>query len=336
MTSSAGSWAVSWERVSTVRNDPARGRALTPENVWVLVCTYRRNDLLAQLLTSLDAARMPPDAVRPRPQLIVVDNAPGPEAQHVVASLYPEAVYLHQSRPGIATARNTSLDALPADAEAVIFLDDDEQVTPEWFTHLLSTGERSAADAVGGPVLPVFDDGEPAWVHTYGYVRRTDFPSGPHQRRLATNNTLVRADWFQSQDSGGRGYRFDETFNFIGGSDSDLVERMMHAGAQYWWCAEAAVTEHVPAERATKEWLRRRALRGGQVRAAKRQLRNSASGPAVAAEGLARAGYGAERRFSSRLRGRPVTYTDDYYLCEGLGMLQALMGRGAAEYARTN
>ncbi|WP_157984023.1 glycosyltransferase family 2 protein [Nesterenkonia muleiensis] len=307
------------------------------ENIWVLVCTYQRNQLLASLLESLRGLQLPEDSPVEHPQLIVVDNAPELTADRLVASAYPQARYLHQPRPGIAAARNASLEAVPDSAEAVIFLDDDERVTSGWFTALLEAATASGADAVSGPVIPVFAAGEPEWTSSYGYVRRTDFPTGPHPRRLATNNTLVRAEWFRSPKQGGHGFRFDETFNFIGGSDSDLFERMMAAGARYWWCATAVVTEHVPAERATKEWLRRRALRGGQVRAAKRRLRASGSVRAagrVAAEGLARAGYGALRRFGSRARRRPITYTDDYYLCEGLGMLATLMGPGRAEYAR--
>lgn len=306
-----------------------------PETTWILVCTYRRNDLLAQLLSSLRTVQMPTGSTIDQPQLIVVDNAPEKAAEQVVRSLYPEAMYLHEPQPGIATARNASLDNVPADAAAVVFLDDDERVTAEWFTSLLGAAAESAADAVTGPVIPIFAGGEPDWVSTYGYVRRTDFPSGPHVRRLATNNTLVLASWFRSVSEGGQGYRFDATFNFIGGSDSDLFGRMMRDGASYWWCADAVVTEHVPAERATKEWLRRRALRGGQVRAAKIRILRSASAPAATAfEGAARFGYGAVRRFSRRARGRHITYTDDYYLCEGLGMLRSLIGRGHAEYAR--
>lgn len=307
---------------------------LSAQNTWVLICTYDRNDLLADLLASLRAAQMPAGSAVPRPQVVVVDNSEQAAAEALVRQQYPEAVYVHEPAPGIATARNTSLRAVPDSAAAVIFIDDDEQVDPHWFTALLDCANASGADAVSGPVLPIFASGEPAWLRSYGFVRRTDFPTGPHQRRLATNNTLVRADWF-----GARGYRFDEGFNFTGGSDSDLFERMLDAGAQFWWCAEAVVTEEVPAARTSREWLRRRALRGGQVRAMKRRRRAQAGHPAVtaqiAAEGLVRAGYGSLRRVGKRLGRRPVTYTDDYYLCEGLGMLLSLTGRSRREYARS-
>lgn len=312
---------------------PSARTRLTPSNTWVLVCTYNRNDLLAGLLESLRTVRMPADSALSAPHLVVVDNAERPRAERLVADHYPEALYIHQPRPGIATARNTSLQAVPKDAEAVIFIDDDEEVPADWLTALLDCANSSGADAVAGPVIPVFTEGEPSWLHSYGYVRRTDFPTGPHQRRLATNNTLVRASWFSEQ-----GFRFDERFNFTGGSDSDLFERMLGAGAHHWWCAEAAVTEKVPAARASQEWLRRRALRGGKVRAMKLRRRPQSDAAAVAvriaAEGAARAAYGSLRRAGKRLRGRPVSYTDDYYLCEGAGMLLSLTGRGRDEYGR--
>lgn len=309
-------------------------RLLSAENTWVLICTYNRNELLGELLDSLARVNIHDAAGLPHVQTVVVDNAEQPRAADLVRHKLPEAIYVHQPRPGIATARNTSLQAVPAGAEAVIFVDDDEQLSEHWLTHMLGCANRSGADAVSGPVLPIFESGQPEWVASYGYVRRTDFPTGPHQRRLATNNTLVRAEWFFQ-----RGFSFDERFNFTGGSDSDLFERMLAAGAQYWWCAEATVTEKVPQDRASRAWLRRRALRGGRVRAMKRRRRPAAGAAAlnarIAAEGVARAGYGSLRRTAKRLSGRPITYTDDYYLCEGLGMLLSLTGRGRDEYARS-
>ncbi|WP_147107432.1 glycosyltransferase family 2 protein [Nesterenkonia populi] len=308
-------------------------RSLTPETVWVLVCTYRRPELLAALLESLEA-----EGVQ---RLILVDNAPQPEAESLMAEHFSGGLYVHQPEPGLVKARNTSLEAVPSDAEAVVFLDDDEQVLPGWFDALLGCAEESGADAVAGPVLPVFEDGEPAWTASYGYVRRTDRPTGPGPKRLATNNTLVRAEWFAPAASAGRGFRFDETFNLTGGEDSDLFDRLREAGAVFWWCAEAAAAEYVPAGRATQEWLRARALRGGHVRALKQRRRAGSRASAqlvvrvrIGAEGLGRAMYGALRRAEARARRRPISYTDDYYLCEGLGMVASLIGRGRAEYAR--
>lgn len=311
---------------------------LTADNTWVLVCTYDRNSQLTGLLASLRSVLISPPSTVQVPHLIVVDNAPHRQAESTVREHYPEATYLHQPQPGLVAARNASLDAIPPEAEAVIFLDDDEQVTSDWLLALLNVANSSDADAVGGPVAPVFIDGEPEWVASYGYVRRTDFPTGPHQRRLATNNTLVRSHWFREN-----GMRFDEAFNSTGGEDSDLFERMLGQGAEFWWAADALVTEDVPAERADQEWLRARALRGGAVRAMKRRRRRSEDpcGTAqalaqIAAEGLARAGYGALRRSMRRLRQQPVTYTDDYYLCEGVGMLASLAGQRHEEYARSD
>lgn len=305
---------------------------ITAEGTWVLITTYRRPELLRKLLESLSRVHMPSNSELTAPRIIVVDNAPEPEVLDFVAEIWPTAVRVHQSEPGVVAARNASLEAVPESAEAVIFIDDDEEVTPGWLLHLLDAINSSGADAVSGPVQPVFVEGAPAWLSDYGYVRRTDRESGPGPMRLATNNTLVRAEWFIDE-----GMRFNPAFNFTGGEDSDLFDRLRERGGVFWWSAEAVVTEEVPAERATKYWLRSRALRGGTVRALKHRQRYGSGATVsarIAVEGSGRAAYGALRRASARLRRRPVTYTDDYYLCEGVGMLKSLIGSDHEEYAR--
>ncbi|WP_022872258.1 glycosyltransferase family 2 protein [Nesterenkonia alba] len=308
---------------------------LDPSAVWVLVCTYQRPELLVELLRSLRKVKLPLNTAGGTelqvPRLVVVDNAPAPQVHTTVEAEYPEAVYLHEPRPGLVHARNTSLDAVPETAEAVIFLDDDERVTTDWFTALLQAHATSGADIITGPVQPRFADGEPPWLSTYGYVRSTDHPEGPYPRRPATNNTLVTAHWFTQEKM-----RFHPAFNLTGGEDSELFDRLMAAGAQVWWSQAARVSEYVPPERATVDWLRRRARRGGTVRVLKHSLRRR---PLTArlrstAEGAVRIGYGTARILGRRLRGQAVTYTDEYYFYEGLGMLQAVTGRGNEEYAR--
>lgn len=294
------------------------------EHTWICVCTYRRNDLLAELLGSVRASGDEKSA----PRLIIVDNSPERGAEQTVRDAYPEARYVHEPEPGIAQARNAALDAVPEDAHAVVFVDDDERVHPDWLDALLRCARSSGADTVSGPVKSVFPHDAPAWIEQTGFIRRTDFPTGPWSYRPATNNVLVRAEWFLE-----RGFRFDTAFNFTGGEDSDLFERMQAAGAVSWWCAEAEVEEDVPAERLTEEWMRQRGVRAGHVRALKLARRDRGR-VRIAAEGAGRLAYGAAKVGARRARRRPVRYTDSAYLREGVGMLQAARGSRYEEYRR--
>ncbi|MDS2171575.1 glycosyltransferase [Nesterenkonia sp. CL21] len=307
--------------------DPRARSARGPidwDRLWICVCTYRRNDLLAELLTSLQAQRAPQ-----RPHLLVVDNDPDGGSEETVRRLWPGARWVHQPRPGIAAARNAALDALPDDADAVVFLDDDERAHPDWLAALVRTADRSGADTVSGPVRSVMPAGAPAEAAGEGFIRRIDFPTGPWRYRPATNNVLVRADWFTGEPA----FRFDEDFNFSGGEDSELFGRLQAAGATSWWCAEAVVEEDVPAERATREWMRARGVRAGHVRA-KKAVKAGNSAARITGEAVARIGLGAGRVALRRLRGQSVTYQDSLWLREGVGMVQAVTGRAREEYAR--
>lgn len=320
---------------------------ITADNAYICVCTYRRPGPLGQLLSSLRAQELGSSGEsgavqesgahreRELPRLIVVDNSPEGDAEAQVRAQYPGAQYLHEPRPGIAAARNAAVEAVPSDAEAVLFLDDDERAAPDWLRTLIDCANSSGADTVSGPVITHFGEDPPAWLQASGFIRRIDFPTGPWNHRAATNNVLVRAHWFTSA-----GYRFDEAFSFIGGEDSDLFGRMQAAGAQAWWCAEAQVEEDLPAERLSPAWMRQRGIRAGHVRATKliRRAEQDRATPAlrlrIGAEGLVRIGYGAARTTARRLRRQPVRYVDSVYHREGLGMLQAAAGRRYEEYGR--
>ncbi|GAB3188658.1 glycosyltransferase [Nesterenkonia suensis] len=307
--------------------DPRAGAVRPPvdwERLWICVCTYRRNDLLADLLKSLRAQRVPR-----RPGLLVVDNDPDGGSETTVRRLWPEARWVHQPQPGIATARNTALEALPQDASAVVFIDDDERAHPDWLAALVRTADASGADTVSGPVRSLMPPGTPAGLADEGFIRRIDFPTGPWAMRPATNNVLVRADWFTAEPA----FRFDEDFNFSGGEDSELFGRMQSVGAVSWWCAEAEVVEEVPADRATVQWMRARGVRAGHVRA-KKAAKGGHGSVRIAGEAMARLSLGAGRVALRRLQRRRVSYQDSLWWREGVGMLQAVTGRSRDEYAR--
>ncbi|MDG5711871.1 hypothetical protein N0Z45_19695, partial [Acinetobacter baumannii] len=63
------------------------------------------------------------------------------------------------------------------------------------------------------------------------------------------------------------GLRFDERFGLSGGEDSLFTRALTGAGQRIVWCAEASVLEDVPADRATRSWVCRRALSSGNTAA---------------------------------------------------------------------
>lgn len=91
----------------------------------VIVCTYRRVDVLPALLGDV-VGQLPADGV-----VWVVDQSPGPEAEavaRIVGGLNDSRVRLHHQHPGLPQARNAGLAR--CDSEVVWFLDDDCRLHP--------------------------------------------------------------------------------------------------------------------------------------------------------------------------------------------------------------
>lgn len=294
-------------------------------NVYLCIATYDRNVLLEQLLSSVlrDFARDPA-------RLIVVDNSPTGVSRALVAAVAPCALYLHEPRPGIAEARNAALEHLPATADAVVFVDDDEIVTAGWLEALVRHANETGADVVTGPVLSRLPADAPRWIVRGRFLQRESHVTGPYPFLPATNNTLVRAQWFVGE----RGARFDESFSLTGGSDTELFDRLRKRGAKIQWCNEALVEEDIPRARLTARWVWKRGVRSGNV-LARIQLKERSKGR-VLAEGVARLIYGVARVLWRSVRFQPLQYADTIYVMRGFGFFGAVLGRLHVEYARVD
>jgi len=308
-------------------SDPA------PLRVTIAMLTYRRpDDLLAVLPMVLDQAAGVPDDV----ELLVVDNDPAGGAAATVAPFGARVRYEHEPTPGIAAGRNRALDAA-ADADLVIFIDDDERPTPGWLGSLLDVYRDSRPAAVVGPVVSEMAVPLEPWVEAGRFFDRRRLPTGSPIDVAATNNLLL--DLHVVRDLG---LRFDAAFGLSGGSDTLFTRRLASSGARMLWCDEAIVTDVVPADRTTREWVLHRARRSG----------NSASRCAVALAG------GAPQRLVVRTRAvaagsvRVVTGTARSVLgrvtrsdvhdakgrrtaARGRGMISGALGSVVFDYARS-
>jgi hypothetical protein len=299
----------------------------------VATLTYRRpGDLDAALPALVAQVEALPGA-----ELLVVDNDTVPSAAEVVGRWSAEhpVRYVHEPRPGIAAARNRALDSTPDDA-LLVFIDDDERPSERWLATLVAAHERYGATGVVGPVVSAFEGTLDPWIVAGGWFTRLRHATGTRVRVVATNNLLLDLAAVRSL-----GVRFDEDFGLTGGSDTVFSLAVARRGGSFVWCDEAPVTDVVPASRATRRWVVRRAFRTGNsgARAAVRVAQGPAETAAArlrhGARGLARLAGGSlrwlvgwvTRDLTRRSRGTRTAV-------RGAGMVAGAAGYVYAEYAR--
>jgi glycosyltransferase involved in cell wall biosynthesis len=162
--------------------------------------------------------------------------------------------------PGVANARNRCLRE--AQTGLIAFIDDDEVPQPAWLRALLHCRSETAADAVFGSVVPVFDAPPPAWSGNGALFTKPRRATGSVVGWEATYTANVLLTRRLLRLAGGA---FDERFAASGGEDVLLFRRAERKGARFVWCDEAVVREHLPAGRLRLPWLLRRAFNGGQT-----------------------------------------------------------------------
>lgn len=226
-------------------------------SVAVCVVTYRRPELLDGLIGALA-----PQLERTGARLVVVDNDPERSAEAVARRRAGAGVpvqYEAEPRPGIPVARNRALRAA-ADAEVVVFTDDDVRPAEGWLDALLTAQAETGADVVTGPVRFVFAGPTPRWV-AGAHCFRDRAPTSPDPCAWpATNNVLIRRRVLDDH-----GIAFDEGYGLAGGSDTQLFRRIGQVGGRVAWADDARVEELVPPERGTVAWAVRRSYRTGNT-----------------------------------------------------------------------
>lgn len=227
----------------------------------VLVCTYKRPELLAATLLGVERA-MQGDYVA---RIIVVDNDAECSARKLVESLpaTPALQYIYLSQPvqNISLTRNRALDAAKADYIALI--DDDEVPVINWLKDMIAAANTHQADLVFAPVVPRYEEGVSDWVRHGGFFDfRSRHPTGTRISflEMRTGNVLLRGSLMERT-----GARFDPELGLSGGEDYAFFKKLTDEGIVNVWCDEAVVQEVVPVSRANAKWFLRRSFRIGSV-----------------------------------------------------------------------
>jgi succinoglycan biosynthesis protein ExoM len=188
-------------------------------------------------------------------------------AEHLVRRLGAEApfdvVYVHEPKPGVATARNRALSV--ASGEFIAFLDDDEEAPAEWLHALLAVQSQYDADVVFGPVKARTPHDV---VRHRAYFERFFSRIGPPGACLLSHyygcgDSLIRRSSLPDQAE-----PFSVRNNHSGGEDDLLFATMRANGARFAWAPEAWVWEDPDPSRLTLRYTFSRAFGYGQGPAA--------------------------------------------------------------------
>jgi len=335
--------------LGAVTTDPTTPRLLT-----IAVLTFRRpRDLDAVLPLLVEQAR----SVRGlgvEARVLVVDNdASGSGRGRVEAAALAAADpgdgagpvtvdYVVEATPGIASARNRAL-AESGDGDVLVFIDDDERPSDGWLGALVSLQAETGAAAVVGPVRSEYEvEPEPFIVEGRFFVRRR-LATGTPVDVAATNNLLLDLVEVRRQ-----GLAFDVALGQLGGEDTLFTRSLVAGGGTILWCAEAVVTDVVPAHRVTRRWVVQRAYSSGNgwsltsvmlsargVSRLSTRLRLSAKGGVRVVGGLGRYAVGTvtrplgRRSLGQRARGIRT-------MARGAGMVAGAWGAGYREYGRVD
>ena len=245
----------------------------------VLISTFYRNELLEPLLRACPEQR---EIDLTTVEFVIVDNSTEAVARNRVDMLVPQLPitirYFHEPRRGLANARNRALRE--AQGQWLVFIDDDEVPRNDWLATLWTTAVQYEADAVFGPVLtelmPSDSDyrEEAARFYAQGSSEPTGTPmveptffnrrfrKGVCTRVTASNNCIFRK---AASDALGPD-PVDVHTSQYGASDQVFFSAMRAKGyGRFIWCADAIVTEAVPPDRQTREYILNRSFRHGQM-----------------------------------------------------------------------
>jgi glycosyltransferase involved in cell wall biosynthesis len=234
----------------------------TVPRVSVVVATRNRCSYLRLCLDALASQTATFDSF----EVIVVDNGSEDETAEVARGYCGagrNVSYVHEPRAGLSIARNCGVNA--SRAEIVAFTDDDAIPEPHWVERITARfktlGDEVAV--LGGEVRPIWEAPRPDWL-TNELLR----PLSAGLLWSPTARLLQGEEWLVEVNIAYRKSRllefggFAEQLGRVGESllsgEGCINQLMRRAGLHAYYDPNILVGHHIPANRLTRNWFRRR------------------------------------------------------------------------------
>jgi len=193
---------------------------MTPPTFSIIIPSHNRPQMLRRVVTSA-LAQTDPDF-----EIWVIDDASEPPAAQAIPDLLTDArVQVHRQEPngGAAVARNTG--ASLARGEVLVFVDDDDEITPDYLAGVRAVFDSSPPRVgwVGGSIRHLRDTAHGVeTVRDEHWAENLAGPGRAHEKLMATPTTrfcfsglAVKRVAFEAVDGFDTAYRCSEDREFL-------------------------------------------------------------------------------------------------------------------------
>ncbi len=227
-------------------------------DVSVVLATYNRAASLRKTLDTFSALTYPPSLTW---ELLVVDNNSRDATREVVENFAKSASfplrYIFEAQQGRSAALNCGLNA--AAGEIIAFTDDDVLLHPDWLAHLARTFQRFPCAAVGGRIVPLWEQPKPSWLEVNGQQAVVNFELGDEFKELRFPplgaNCAFRRRVFSEYGTFRLDLGVSGSTHTVTCEDTEFGFRLLRGGEQIVYCPDAIVYHPVDPKRATKKYF---------------------------------------------------------------------------------
>ena len=223
--------------------------------VSVIVCTFNRSHLLAEMLQSAAELAAPTSW-----ELLIVDNNSSDQTQKVAAGFKQRLPirYIFESRQGQSIALNRGI--LESEGDLLLFCDDDVRLEPDWLLNYAKAAKEDPRPGwFGGRVLALWPNAKPTWLWNEsipalsGHIVNYDLGADcrlydskdkiPIGASMGLRRSTIEKIGLYREDLGPRGDRRGA------GGDTDLIERAINSGIPGYYVGSAVCYHWVHPDR---------------------------------------------------------------------------------------
>ena len=235
-----------------------------------VICTYNRAKYIGPLLESIAAN----DLSKAEYEILLVDNNCTDNTREICdtfASNHPDVnfCYVVETEQGLSAARNKGIKE--AKGDIIVYIDDDALVDT-WYLRIIVEymSVHPKIDAVGGPIVPLYETEEPQWMTCYtkellcGYLYFGDKErTFPGDRYPGGGNAAYRANVFEKVGlfNTALGRKGD---SLMGAEEKDIFDKMSSQRMRFMYLPKMILHHIIPQKKLEKDYFDRLTLQIGK------------------------------------------------------------------------